>query len=274
MSATPQSPSVDNATASGSEGSQVGGRGCPIRGNTALQASKSFPDRIALRNVRVYPFPSVDNLIDFADAQKGILVAVNAEKILKANDTTLPIMNGNIGYLDGSGPVLAARQKGAAQAVKIAGCELWLNIIDRFHSSKTFYIIGASPEVHRRTVEKLRSDYPDINIVGHRDGYLADDKARAALIDDVADKRPDIVFVAMGSPKQEILMTDMFARHKAIYQGLGGSFDVYAGNIPRAPRWWIDHNIEFVYRFLRQPKRFNREIIKLRFAWWLLWHKF
>jgi UDP-N-acetyl-D-mannosaminouronate:lipid I N-acetyl-D-mannosaminouronosyltransferase len=78
----------------------------------------------------------------------------------------------------------------------------------------------------------------------------------------------------MGSPTQEILMSEMLQRHKAIYQGLGGSYDVYTGRVRRAPRWFIDHNIEFVYRFIEQPKRFKREIIKLKFAWWLLWRRF
>ena len=75
-------------------------------------------------------------------------MAVNAEKILNATDQTRDIINSNIAYCDGSGAVLAARQKGALSANKIAGCELWLKIIGRYHSQKSFYIIGASPEVN------------------------------------------------------------------------------------------------------------------------------
>ena len=75
-------------------------------------------EKIKLRNVEVYPFRSADDLIDYADEHKGILVAVNAEKILNANEVTLPIINGNIAYCDGSGAVLAAHQKGAPQAVQ------------------------------------------------------------------------------------------------------------------------------------------------------------
>lgn len=232
------------------------------------------PERVDLRGVKAYPFSDVDTLINFADRRKGILIAVNAEKIMNANEQTLPILNGNIAYLDGSGAVLAARQKGASHAIKIPGCELWLHIVRKFHDTKTFYVVGAKPDVHQQTVDQLKQEFPGIRIVGHRDGYLADERERAALIDDVADKRPDIVFVAMGSPKQEILMADMLKRHKAIYQGLGGSFDVYTGNVPRAPKWWIDHNIEFAYRLVRQPKRISRNAKFVKFAWWLLWHKF
>lgn len=228
---------------------------------------------IELRGVRVFPFTRVDDLIDFAEDRKGILVAINAEKILNANDTTRAIINANIGYCDGEGAVAAARQKGA-EVEKIAGCELWLHIIGRFYKSKTFYIVGATPEVNAATVARLRVDFPGIRIVGARDGYLRSDDERRALIDDVAAKRPDVVFVAMGSPTQELLMADMQRRHPAIYQGLGGSFDVYTGNVPRAPRWWIDHKMEFAYRLIRQPKRIKRNIKYLRFAWWLMLKKF
>lgn len=236
--------------------------------------SYDVPERVNLRGVMAYPFTDVDRLIDFADERKGILVAVNAEKIMNANSATLPILNDNIAYLDGSGAVMAARQKGAEDAVKIAGCELWLNIVKRFHDTKTFYIIGAEPEVNAETVNRLRSQFPDIRIVGHRDGYLKGEGDREALIEDVAQKKPDVVFVAMGSPRQELLMADMLKRHRAIYQGLGGSFDVFTGHVHRAPKWWIDHNIEFAYRLVRQPKRIKRNAKFVKFAWWLLWHKF
>lgn len=232
-------------------------------------------NKISLRGVEVYPFASPDELIDYADARLGILVAVNAEKILNANERTLPIINNNIAYCDGSGAVLAARQKGARSVCKIAGCELWLHIIRRHYTDRSFYLIGAKPAVHETVIDNLRREFPGINIVGHRDGYLGGDQARKALIDDVAAKRPDIVFVAMGSPTQELLMADMQRVHpSAIYQGLGGSFDVYAGKVPRAPQWWIDHNCEFIYRLIRQPSRIKRDIRKLKFAWWLLLHKF
>ena len=229
-------------------------------------------EKIKLRNVEVYPFRSADDLIDYADEHKGILVAVNAEKIL--NEVTLPIINGNIAYCDGSGAVLAAHQKGAPQAVKIAGCELWLKIVERFAGKRSFYIIGGKKAVNDATVERLRHDYPGIDIVGHRDGYLRTADERRALIDDVAVSKPDVVFVAMGSPAQEILMSEMLARHKAIYQGLGGSFDVYTGTVKRAPKWWIDHNAEFAYRLIRQPKRITRNAKFVKYAWWLLWKKF
>ena len=85
------------------------------------------------------------------------------------------------------------------------------------------------------------------------------------MIADIVTRKPDVVFVAMGSPKQELLMEEMFQQHIAIYQGLGGSFDVYTGNVKRAPKWWIDHNLEFAYRLVKQPSRIKRQIHLIRF---------
>lgn len=233
-----------------------------------------YPERVNIRGALVYPFASAEQLINFADDNKGILVAVNAHKILDANETTLPIINNNIAYCDGAGAVAAAKIKGAQNAVKLPGCEIWLKIIERFYDTKTFYIIGAKPEVHEATVDKLRTDFPGIKIVGHRDGYLKSAEERQSLINDVAEKKPDVVFVAMGSPTQEILMNEMLQKHRAIYQGLGGSFDVYTGNVPRAPKWMADHKLEFAYRLYKQPKRIKHDIDYLRFVWWYLTKKF
>lgn len=229
--------------------------------------------RVDLNGVKVYPFTSEQELLDYVNAHSGILVAINAEKILHANEQTRGIINRNIGYCDGSGAVLALKQKGFKNVQKIAGCELWLKIIRRFLSEKTFYLVGSKPQVIEETVAKLKVDFPGIRIVGYRDGYLKSEQERLDLIADIVAKKPDVVFVAMGSPKQELLMEEIQKQHKAIFQGLGGSFDVYTGHVERAPKWWVDHNLEFAYRLLKEPKRIKRQIYLVKYAWWLLWRK-
>lgn len=231
------------------------------------------PESVNLRGVQLYPFESVEELIAFADKRSGILVALNAEKIANMREPLLSIVNSNIGYADGVGAVMAARQKGA-NPQRIAGCDLWLKIIERYHDSKSFYLVGAKSDVIEDVVQRLRNEYPDIKIVGYRDGYLKNEQERKALIDDIANTCPDFVFVAMGSPTQELLMAEMLDRHQAVYQGLGGSFDVYAGRVSRAPEWWQNHNLEFLYRLLAQPKRWRRNLVYFKYAWWLLWKRF
>ena len=230
-------------------------------------------NRVELNGVRVYPFASFEELLAFVAECKGILVAINAEKILHATDETRAIINRNIGYCDGAGALYALRQKGHPEACKIPGCELWLRIVAACYRERTFYLVGGRQEVIDETVARLGREFPGIRIVGHRNGYLRTPQERAALVDDVAARRPDVVFVAMGSPKQELLMEEMQRRHPAIYQGLGGSFDVYTGHVERAPRWWIDHNLEFLYRLIKQPSRIRRQIHLLRYFYWLAFRK-
>ncbi len=221
----------------------------------------------------MFPFASEQELIDYVERRPGILVAVNAEKIIHADDELRGLINRNIGYCDGAGAVKGLRKKGHGDVSKIAGCELWLKIIERMYRERTFYLVGGRQEVIDQTVEKLRSQFDGIRIVGYRNGYIADDEQCEALLDDIARKSPDVVFVAMGSPRQERLMERMQQRHKAIYQGLGGSFDVYTGHVERAPKWWIDHNMEFAYRLIKEPRRIKRQIHLVKYAYWLAFNK-
>ena len=154
----------------------------------------------------------------YVDRNKSILVAINAEKIVNATPLTRDIINNNIGYCDGVGAVWALKQKGAKNVVKIPGCELWLNIVEHYHKSKSFYLIGSKQEVIDATVSKLRSQYPDINVVGYRNGYLKDDSERNALIKDVEEKKPDVVFVA-NKRTNDIEFTSMIDGYrKALHQ--------------------------------------------------------
>lgn len=227
-------------------------------------------NKISLNGVEILPFNSEEQLLHYADMHKGILVAINAEKILHATELTRAIINRNIGYCDGAGAQIALIQKGYKGACKVPGCELWLKIVARFYREKTFYLVGGKLQVIEETVEKLCREYKDIRIVGYRDGYIRTEEEKQKLIDDIVEKRPDVVFIAMGSPKQELLMEEIQKKHNAIFQGLGGSFDVYTGHVKRAPKWWVDHNLEFAYRLIKEPKRIKRQIHLVKYAWWLM----
>ncbi len=224
-------------------------------------------ETIDVNGVNIYPFSSDNELLDYIDEKKGILVAINAEKILHATDRLRSLINRNIGYCDGFGAVLAMHKKGKQNVVKIAGCDLWLKIVGKFYKEKTFYLVGGKQNVIEETVSKLKYQFAGIRIVGYRNGYIKNEDEREDLIKDIVANKPDVVFVAMGSPKQELLMEDIQLKHPAIFQGLGGSFDVYTGHVDRAPKWWINHNLEFAYRLIKQPSRIKRQIHLARFLW-------
>lgn len=212
-------------------------------------------ERVSINGLKVYPFTSSRELLDYISQTRGILVAVNSKKIKGANAEICNIINNNIGYADGAGATIALKHKGVKNAVKLPGCELWLHIIKRFYHEKKFYLIGGKQEVIEAVIEKLQDEFKGIRIVGYRNGYLRTEEETTVLINDISKKKPDVVFVAMGSPKQEYLMQQMFNKHPAIYQGLGGSFDVYTGHVRRAPRWFSDYNLEGVYRAFWEPKK-------------------
>ena len=227
-------------------------------------------NRLELCGRKVNIFTCDNDLIDYIADKREILVAVNAEKIINRDPKIKDIINNNTGYLDGIGPVLAARRKGVCEACKIPGCELWLKLVERFRHNRSFYLLGSTRPVVEETARNLSKDFPGINIIGYHDGYLTTEELKENVINDIVSKKPDVVFVAMGSPKQELLMADLHALHPALYMGLGGSFDIYAGKVKRAPKWWVEHNLEFAYRLLKQPKRLRRQIRLLRFTWLLL----
>ncbi len=213
--------------------------------------------------VKGYAFTSFDEIIDFVSEKKGLLVALNAGKIGRSSEEMKAIINRNIGYADGMAATMALKKHGVEKPVKIAGCDLWLKIIDRKYKDSTFYLVGGKQEVIDQTVVKLKEDYPGISIIGYRNGYLKEKSDEEALLKDIQEKKPDVVFVAMGSPKQELLMERMLQFNPAIYQGLGGSFDVYTGRMKRAPEWLIKHNLEGPYRVMTDKKKWKRFIMDL-----------
>lgn len=225
-------------------------------------------DRITLKNgIKIFPFRDEEELLEYVVAQPSMLVSTNAEIIQLATPETKKIINDNVGYCDGEGAVRALKRHGAKHVNRIPGCELWLNLVRRkWKSGTSFYLVGTTQEIIEDTVKNLKEDFPGINIVNYRNGFLKSDEERQALLADVAEKQPEVVFVAMGFPKQELLMAEMQkVNPRAIYLGLGGSFNVYTGHTARAPQWWQDHGLEFAYRLIFEKSRRGRYINYLRY---------
>ena len=129
------------------------------------------------------------------------------------------------------------------------------------------FLIGGKAEVMAQTVKQLRARW-NVNIVGSQDGYFAP-QAREALFEQVRQSGAKIVTVAMGSPKQEILMRDCRRVHPdALYMGVGGTYDVFTGHVKRAPRVWQNLGLEWLYRLLSQPSRISRQLRLLRYLRW------
>ena len=220
-----------------------------------------------INNYKINAFKSKQDFLSQIKSEKKILAAMNAEKFLNKDKRLQNIINNNIGYPDGIGAVMALEQKGV-NAVKIPGSEFWLDIISAFSKEKSFYLLGATQEVIEGTVTKLKKEFPDIKIVGYRDGFLkSDDKEK--LKKTLLSLQPDIIFVAQGSPRQEFLMDELMKVHPALYMGLGGSFDIYGGNKKRAPKLFLDSHLEWLYRLLKEPTRVGRQLNLVKFLFLL-----
>lgn len=228
-------------------------------------------NKVLVRGKFVHSFPDSGALIERAVRVKCILIAINAEKILNEDADLQRIINNNIGYPDGIGAVLALRRKGI-KAVRIPGVELWLDIVKKYSPEKTFYLIGSTDQVVQRTAERLKEKFPSIRILGYRNGYLEEEE-NESVCRAVQELKPDFVFVAMGSPRQELLMEKLMSAHRAVYVGLGGAFDVFSGIKKRAPEFLRRIGLEWLYRLIKEPIRIKRQLKFLKFSYMLTTNK-
>ena len=158
---------------------------------------------------------------------------------------------------DGIGVVKGAQMMGTPLKGRVPGIEFAAGLMERMASEGlSLYLLGAKPGVAEAAGEKLAAKYPGLVIAGTHDGYFQED---APVIEDIRESGADCVFVCLGAPKQERWMAKHGAQTGAhLLCGLGGSLDVFAGVVERAPKFWCDHDLEWFYRLCRDPRRLGR----------------
>lgn len=162
---------------------------------------------------------------------------------------------------DGVGITKAAAMLGTPLKSRVPGIDFASNVISRLaQRGGSVYLLGAKPLVAEAAAEKLTQAYPGIVIAGTNDGYFTDD---APVIEKINAASPDFLMVCLGSPKQELWMSANAGRLSCgLMAGLGGSLDVLAGNVQRAPETWRRLGLEWLYRVIKEPKRLGR-VMKL-----------
>ncbi|WET40644.1 lipopolysaccharide N-acetylmannosaminouronosyltransferase [Citrobacter enshiensis] len=230
----------------------------------------------ALRGLQLIGWRDMQHALNylFAEGQirQGTLVAINAEKMLTAEDNpdVRALINAaEFKYADGISVVRSVRKKfPQARISRVAGADLWEALMARAGEEGTpVFLVGGKPEVLAQTQAKLRAQW-NVNIVGSQDGYFKPED-RQALFERIHASGAKIVTVAMGSPKQEILMRDCRLIHPhALYMGVGGTYDVFTGHVKRAPKVWQKLGLEWLYRLLSQPSRITRQLRLLRYLRW------
>jgi len=214
--------------------------------------------------------------VQFADRlittnARGAIFAINPEKIMAAREQPellAALESAALLIPDGIGAVFAARLNGIRGLERVAGAELMPELCT-LAQEKGYgvYLFGGRPEVNPATARRLTEQYPGLRIVGRHHGFV-DDRQQATLIEDINRSGAQILFVAVGSPRQEYWISRSISLLSTVKvcQGVGGTFDVIAGRVKRAPRAWRTVYLEWLYRFIHEPTRLGRMPALFRFA--------
>ena len=192
------------------------------------------------------------------------IVTLNAEIAYMANsDEKLQriINKADLVTPDGSGIVWASEKLGSPLPERVTGIDLMYEIC-RLAAQKGYsvFLLGSEEGVAQAAAEALKAKYPGIRICGAYHGYfLKEENGREKVFSLIREASPDIIFVAMGAPKQEYIIEEMRKiLKKGVFIGVGGSFDVIAGKVKRAPRAVQKMRLEWLWRSLLQPSRWKR----------------
>lgn len=229
----------------------------------------AFKNRYKIMNTYVNAI-NMQQTIDYvekiiAEGNPTQHVVINASKInLMEDDSKLaqivnscPLINA-----DGASVVWAAKRLGIPLKERVTGCDLFqkLMAVSEKKGYKVF-LFGAKEEVVTKVKAIYEQQYPNIQIVGYRNGYFTE-KDEPQIVKQMRDSEADMMFVAFSSPKKEYWVSKYLNEINIPFvMGVGGSFDIVAGVTKRAPIWFQEHGLEWFYRFVQEPRRMWKRYI-------------
>ena len=167
---------------------------------------------------------------------------------------------------DGVGTVIASKIVKAPVKEKIAGIDVVREVLIKANvERKSIYLLGAKQEILERCVENIKKEFPNLKVSGFHNGFFDLNNCKD-IIEDVIKSEPWAIFVAMGSPRQEIFINkimDKVSTH--IFMGVGGVFDIFAGELTRAPKWMLALGLEWLHRVIQEPFRIKRLMVIHKF---------
>lgn len=201
--------------------------------------------------------------------ESTFVVTANPEIVMAANENPefMKILNRDADYItaDGIGIIKGAKILKTPLPERVTGYDLftWLMKVADEQGLRV-YLIGAKPQVIHAVQEKVAHEYSNINLVGAEDGYFKEDLEMVARR--IRQAKPDLVFAALGFPKQEQLLSILRRENvPALMMGVGGSFDVFSGMSKRAPKAFQNAHLEWFYRLLKEPSRIGRMMVLPQF---------
>lgn len=193
--------------------------------------------------------------------EKKFIITANPETLTMAEkDETVKKMlldKNNSVVPDGIAIVKSCNMLNIPITQRIAGVDIAEYLLKEANGQKkSLYLFGAKKEVIELLVEKVKKEYPNINLLGYSDGYVEN---RDKIFEEIIELKPDVCLVALGIPYQEKLIYKHLGEFdKGIFVGVGGSFDVLSGSKKRAPKFFIKTNTEWLYRIITEPSRLKR----------------
>ena len=204
-------------------------------------------------------------------SEQAFVVTANAEIIMMCQEDAgykkIVSHDAQLVLPDGAGAVWAGRHLGYKVPERVAGFDLYCQLLDKAAQKgyKAFFF-GGSPGIAEAAKAKSEELYPGVQVVGCRNGYFKEEESQA-IIDEINASGADMLFAALGAPKQEKWLVRYREQLKQkILMGIGGSFDVFAGKMERAPKWMQDASLEWLFRLYKQPSRFMRMMALPKFV--------
>ncbi len=207
-------------------------------------------------NVDTFTF---DEAFEYIKSTLGMVVTINPEMVLCASrdkEFSDIIQNANLVIPDGIGVEIGLKILGH-NVRRIAGIEFARRLVEEFSkNSLPVAFIGAKPGVAEKAVSNLKKEIPNLNVCYVRDGYFNDEEK---VLEELKNSDAKLILAALGSPKQEIFIAKALKfLPESVMIGIGGSFDVWAGVVQRAPEIYKKLGLEWLYRTIQEPERFKR----------------
>ncbi len=220
---------------------------------------------------------ALDLVDDVIKERKSLQIGVvNAAKVVnmdKDPELSEAVLSSDIILADGAAVVWASKLLGTPLSERVAGIDLMFGMFERGNErGYRVYCLGATEEISKTVAENLANDYPGLTLAGRHHGYFTEDEA-GEIAGQVKASKADILLVAMTSPKKERFLAKWMAHMEVpVCHGVGGSFDVYAGKVERAPESWQKLGLEWLYRVKQEPGRLWKRYLftNLSFIWMLL----
>jgi N-acetylglucosaminyldiphosphoundecaprenol N-acetyl-beta-D-mannosaminyltransferase len=197
-----------------------------------------------------------------SDGRVHTVYTPNAEIVIEAktNPHLMEVLRkGDLLIADGAGIILASKILGCHLPEKVSGIDLSKRLFTSCANQPlSFFFFGSKPGVAEMAAQKVISQYPGVKIAGCRNGYFNKDEEEG-IIKQINDSGADILLAALGAPKQEFWIHQNKNRLKAgVCMGVGGSLDIFAGQLPAAPEVMRRNGLEWLYRLYREPWRYKR----------------